>query len=441
MSDSESIFHTPIVSLRPYSRNARIHSARQIRQIADSIREFGFTSPILIDAGKTVLAGHARLEAAKLLGLESVPTLCIDHLSEAQKRAYVIADNRLAEISEWDRDVLALELKDLIEIDTGFEVGVTGFEGVDLDILLSPDTAVGDDPADRLPDLEETGTPVTEPGDLWLLGEHRLLCGDATSADAFDRLMESDLARMVAIDPPYNVPIDGHVSGLGINHHREFAMASGEMDEAGFTRFLSKTFVLHARHSSSGAIHFVCMDWRHLGETLRAGHEAYTEFKNLCVWRKSNAGMGSLYRSQHELVLVFKIGTGRHVNNVELGRHGRYRSNVWDYAGVNTFGAGRDDQLAMHPTVKPVQMVADMVLDCSNRGDIVLDGFAGSGTTLIACHRTGRKARLMEIDPAYCDTIVRRWQAYTGDVARHAETLQAFDDIEGHLQAKEPIDD
>jgi DNA modification methylase len=431
-----NIQYRAIAELRPRTSNARTHSDKQINQIAASIRRFGFVTAILIDSDDGIVAGHGRVEAAKRLGLEQVPTIRIEHLSDAELRAYVLADNRLAELAGWDRNLLALELSDLVQIDTDFDVTVTGFEAAEIDMLLAPDPEPKNDPAVQLPDSTKQTQPVLMASDLWHLGRHRLLCGDATSADAFDRLLDGADARLVFTDPPYNVAIDGHVTGLGAVHHREFAMAAGEMDEAAYVQFLERVFTLLCRHSVNGAIHFVCMDWRHLYELLAAGRPTYSELKNICVWNKSNGGMGSLYRSKHELIAVFKAGTASHINNVELGRHGRNRTNVWDYTGINSFGDGRDEQLAMHPTAKPVQLVADAILDCSQRGDLVLDCFAGSGTTVIACERTGRNARVMEIDPLYCDTIIRRWQNFTGDQAVHAETGQPFDDIEAKSDAE-----
>lgn len=412
-------------ALAPRSRNPRTHSKKQLRQIAESIRRFGFTNPILIDGDNGIIAGHGRVDAAKLLGIELVPAIRLADLNEAQIRAYVIADNRLAENAGWDRELLALELQGLAELDLDFDLTVTGFETAEIDLLIAGLDIGGTDPADTVPDLEDRPT-VSRPGDLWRLGRHRLFCGDATVPEAFDQLLQGEKVQMVFTDPPYNVPIHGHVCGLGAVRHADFAMASGEMSEAEFTTFLKTVFRQLAAHSTDGSIHFVCMDWRHLYELLTAGRAAYSELKNLCVWNKSNGGMGSLYRSKHELVAVFKNGAAAHINNVDLGRHGRYRTNVWDYAGINSFGADRADELAMHPTVKPVELVADAILDCSGRAGLVLDCFGGSGTTLIAAERTGRQARLMELDPKYVDVAVERYQQLTGDTAIHAETGRGF---------------
>ncbi|HYH44781.1 MAG TPA: DNA methyltransferase, partial [Thermoanaerobaculia bacterium] len=337
-----------------------------------------------------------------------------------------------------DERLLAEALLDLSRAEIDFSLEATGFEVAEIDLRiqgLSIPAEDGADPADALPRV--SGPAVSRPGDLWLMGKHRLLCGSALDGHSYAALLAAgerggeERAAMAFTDPPYNVPVAGHVGGLGAIRHREFAMASGEMDAAEFTAFLRQALDLLARHCRDGSLHFVCMDWRHIQELLAAAGEAYSELKNLCVWAKHNAGMGSLYRSQHELVFVFKAGRGAHRNNVELGRHGRHRSNLWSYPGANSF-AGRGEEgrlLALHPTVKPVAMVADAMLDCTARGDLVLDPFLGSGTTLLAAERVGRRCRALELDPVYVDTAVRRWQALTGEAARHAASGRAFDDL------------
>ena len=413
--------------LKPYAGNARTHSAKQITQIAASIRQFGFTNPVLVDGASGIVAGHGRVAAARQLGMTEVPVIELAHLSEAERRAYVIADNRLAELAGWDRDILAIELQALSEMDLDFDLEITGYETAELDLLLDGPAADQTDPDDDIAGMK-TGPAVTRPGDIWLLGKHRLICGDARHPDTFTALMESDRAKAVFTDPPYNVKIGGHVCGSGAIQHREFAMASGEMDVAGFTAFLGSTLGAMADVSVDGAIHFVCMDWRHMGELRSAGDKVYSELKNLVVWKKSNGGMGTFYRSQHELVFVYKVGTAPHTNTFGLGDTGRYRTNVWDYPGVNSFGANQKD-LALHPTVKPVALVADAIKDVTRRGEIVLDGFGGSGTTLIAAERTGRVARLVELDPLYCDVICRRYEARTGRPAQLGGTEQIFSDV------------
>lgn len=413
-------------ALRPRATNPRTHTKKQIQQIANSIREFGFVRPVLIDGDDGIIAGHGSTEAAKLLGMADIPTVRVEHLSPAQVRAYVIADNKLAENAGWDRGLLALELKELsFELD--FDATLTGFETAEIDLLIGELDDDQPDAADTVPEVDRNTPAVTRPGDLWQLGDHFLFCGDSTKAESYTALLQGASAQMVFTDPPYNVPIAGHVSGLGKNQHREFAMASGEMSPAEFTAFLREIFGHLSAFSSDGSMHFVCMDWRHMGEVLAATHDAYSELKNLCVWAKTNAGMGSLYRSQHELVFVFKRGAAPHINNVELGRFGRNRTNVWNYAGVNTFSKERDAELAIHPTVKPVALVADAILDCSRRGGIVLDAFSGSGTTLIAAEKTGRHGYGIEIDPHYADTIIHRFNDAYGIQAIHTESGDTFD--------------
>ncbi|RJF88613.1 DNA methylase N-4 [Oleomonas cavernae] len=419
----------PVSSLRPYARNPRTHTKKQIRQIAESIRTFGWTNPILVDGEDGVIAGYGRLEAAKQLGIERVPIIRLANMTEARKRTYIIADNRLAELAGWDDNLLAIELQGLLEIDLDFNIEITGFETAEIDMLILGLNDAGDeDEADNLPPIG--GQPITQIGDLWLLGRHRLLCADATQATSYTRLMAGEQAQMVFTDPPYNVPIDGHVCGLGSVKHAEFAMASGEMSEAEFTAFLETVLGQLASHSADGAIHFVCMDWRHLFELLKAGRRVYGALQNLCVWNKTNGGMGSLYRSKHELVGVFKVGRAAHVNNVALGAHGRYRTNVWDYPGVNAFGKDREAALAMHPTVKPVALVEDAILDCSRRGDIVLDAFSGSGTTLIAAERAGRRSFGLELDPGYVDVTLKRFRDQTGIEPAHADSGLTLAELE-----------
>ena len=426
------IIYRRIDELKPDAANPRRHTKQQIRQIANSIKAFGFNVPLLIDRDGNIIAGHGRSLAARELGLTEVPTLSLDHLTPAQARAFMIADNRLTEIATWDDRLLAQQLKDLSLLGVDFSLELTGFEmgEIDLRIASLDDLPEHDDPTDAVPELP-TSPPISKIGDLWVLGHHRVLCGDAVDPTAFAVLMGEKRAAMVFCDPPYNVPIEGHASGLGAIHHRPFPMASGEMDRSEFTAFLGQALRNLAAFSVDGSLHYICMDWRHVEELLAAGRDAYAELKNLCVWVKDNGGMGALYRSQHELVFVFKHGRLGHRNNVQLGQFGRNRSNVWHYPAANSFARCSEEGnlLALHPTVKPVALVADAMLDCSARADIVLDGFLGSGTTVIAAERTGRRCYGLELDPAYVDTTIRRWQKLTGGSARHAASGQSFDDL------------
>ena len=435
-----SVVYQDVGALKPRSTNPRTHSNKQIAQIAKAIRRFGFINPILVDDGNFVVAGHGRLAAAKAISLDQVPTVRLADMSEAEVRAYVIADNRLAENAGWDRELLGLELQYLTDLDIDFDVTVTGFELPEIDVLIGELSLAGDgdEAADAVFEVAK-GAPVTRLGDVWCFNGHRLTCGDSTKAETYQRLLGDARAQMVFTDPPYNVPISGHVGGLGSIQHREFAMASGEMSQPEFTAFLQSVFGHLATYSADGAVHFQCMDWRHCPEILAAGAAAYSELKNICVWAKNNGGMGSFYRSQHEFVFVFKSGTAPHINNVELGKHGRYRTNVWSYAGVNSFG-GERPELALHPTVKPVAMVADAFRDCSHRKGIVLDAFIGSGTTLIAAEKTGRRGYGIEIDPAYCDVAIRRLHAVCGLEAVLEATGQRFAEAEAERLTGETAD-
>ena len=418
-------YHKP-ASLKPWANNARTHSKKQLRQIADSIELFGFTNPVLIDGNDTILAGHGRVEAARQLNMETVPCLRQDQMTDDQKRAYVLADNKLAQNAGWDEELLAIELGALHELDLDFNVEITGFSIAEIDNLIDGVSIEepGDPADDQLP-----GSDVPQRcrvGDLWQLGSHRLVCCNSLDPEVVSRLMDSEKARMVFTDPPYNVPIDGNVGGSGKIKHREFAMASGEMSQKEFAGFLQTAFTNMANNSLDGSIHFICMDWRHMQEVMDAGDSVYDELKNLITWVKDNGGMGTFYRSRHELIFAFKKGDAPHVNTFELGQHGRYRTNVWEYKGVNTMKSRRMEELALHPTVKPVQMIADAIKDVSGRGDIVLDLFGGSGSTLIAAHKTGRRGYLCELDPIYCDRIISRWEAYAHDEAVKIEELSTL---------------
>ena len=422
-----TIRYLAISQLKTNPSNARTHSKHQVRQIAASIKEFGFVNPVLIDKNNMVVAGHGRMAAAQLLGRSQVPALRLENLSDDQVRAYVVADNRLAEKAGWDKSILAIELQHLITIDD-FDVTITGFEVPEIDLLLaeSNDQPDGDD----VFEMSEALQSISRPGDLWQLGRHRIFCGSALRRESYSLLMEAQQANVIFTDPPYNVRIDGHASGKGKVRHADFQMASGEMDKFEFVSFLTKSLGLMARHSTNGSIHFICMDWRHIGELLEAGIQVHDSLLNICVWVKNTGGMGSLYRSQHELVFVFRHGKKTHRNNVQLGRFGRNRTNVWQYSAINTLSKNGEEGnlLAMHPTVKPVAMIADALLDCSARGDVLLDGFLGSGSTLIAAERTGRCCYGIELDPLYVDTAIKRWQRHTGDHAVHATTGKRFDD-------------
>ena len=411
-----AVEYVPLDSLTLDPKNARLHSPAQIKQIARSITAFAFNAPVLVDGDHKILAGHGRALACRQLGWSEVPIIRLEHLTPEQARAFAIADNRLAETSSWNEAMLAEHFKVLSELDLDFDLDATGFTVGEIDLKIAGLDDAADDEVDEEP--IPAGPPIARDGDLWVLGRHRLLCGDSLNPASYAELLGNERAAMVFTDPPYTVPIDGHVSGKGKIRHREFAVAAGELSEAEFVAFLTKVCTLMAKASSDGALHYICMDWGHLFELLTAGRQAYDALINICVWSKPNGGMGGLYRSAHETVAVFKHGKARHRNNVQLGRFGRNRTNVWSYAGSSGFARGEDRDLTLwHPTPKPVAMVADAILDVTARRDIILDPFMGSGSTLIAAERVGRLCRGIEMDPLYIDLTIRRWQRLTGDQA------------------------
>lgn len=420
-------------ALKSNPRNARTHSDKQITQVAASIKRFGFLVPIVIDNAGIIMAGHARHGAAEKLGMPEVPVIRAEFLTKADRRAFVLAENRLAQLAGWDKKLLVEELEILFE--GGYDLEITGFSIADLDFAIPEQEA--EQPAEEveLPGL--TAKAVTRPGDLWLVGEHRILCGDARATESWETLLGNERAALVFCDPPYNVPINGFVSGNGRNRHRNFVMGAGEMSPGEFVTFLRAIFRLCVQFSKNGSIHYNCMDWRHIRELLDAADGVYSEFKQLVVWVKNNGGQGAFYRSQHELVFVFKSGKGKHTNNFGLGEKGRYRTNVVEYAGVNTFRKGRDADLAAHSTVKPTALVADFLIDCSNLGELVVDPCLGSGTTLIAAHRTGRRGAGIELDPLYIDTALARLAAISGLMPVLASDGRSFDEVAAERLGKE----
>ena len=418
------IQYEPVESLLTPCANLRHHPQTQIRNLVQSIDRFGFNNPVLLDAKGRVLAGHARLLAAKELGLNSVPTIQLQGLSPTQCRAYRLADNQLSEGGRWNRNALASEITSLLRKAPRMIASALGFEAGQIDALLE---IAGQPSNSSRPAPEQRNLPiVSKPGDLWQVGPHRLLCGDATTVDAFKKLLGRQQAQLVFTDPPYNLSIRGHVAGLGRTQHREFPMASGELSDDAFEAFLRSFMTRLVSFSTDGAIHFICMDWRHAARILAAGRGLYSELKSLCVWNKDAPGMGSLYRSKHELVFAYKVGRSSHINNVQLGRFGRCRSNVWDYPRPRIAASDRHLGMNNHPTPKPVELVADAIRDCSVRGGIVLDCFAGTGTTLVAAELTGRRGFGIELDPQYVDTAVRWLQEATGKRAIHAISGKPF---------------
>ena len=396
-------------SLKPNPRNARTHSKKQISQIAASIKQFGWLGTIIVDDTGMIVAGHGRWLAAKKLSLREVPVIKAKFLSDEDRRAFALADNKIASLAGWDEDLVAEVLSELFE--GGYEIELTGFGSSDLDFaIVNTADSDRDEPAAGLPPHQ----PVSRIGDLWLIGPHRIYCGDARDSVSWDALLANERAHVIFADPPYNVPIDGFVSGNGKHKHREFVMGAGEMSPAEFTAFLRALFRNCVQYSVNGSIHYHCMDWRHMRELLDAADGVYSEHKQLIIWDKQSGGQGGFYRSQHELVFVFKSGKAKHTNNFGLGETGRYRTNIVQHAGANSFHKGRDEDLAAHSTVKPTALIADFLLDCSNRGELVVDCCLGSGGTLLAAERTGRRGAGIELDPGYVDVAIDRLTKASG---------------------------
>jgi DNA modification methylase len=425
MSINLNVEYVPIQTLNPYANNPRKHSICQVKQIAKSIKSASFINPILIDRNRDIIAGHGRFLAAQHLGLELIPVITVDHLSDKQIRAYRIADNKIAENSTWDEELLKVELEYLSHIDLDIDMDSTGFTTSEIDILLGEQNDSIMDPDIPSP----PSLPITTTGDLWLLGLHRILCGDCRDQSTVNKLMGNNSARIIITDPPYNVKIDGHARGLGKVKHNDFQMASGEMDSHSFTQFLQEALSSFSNVACDGSLHYIFIDWRHVKELLTASSAIFDSQLNLCVWAKTNGGMGSMYRSQHELVFVFKKGIAQHINNIQLGQYGRYRTNLWQHPGVNSFGTNREESLTIHPTVKPTQLIADVILDASNRHDIILDGFLGSGTTILAAEQTGRIGYGLEIEPKYVDVSLKRWMTLTGDIPILEPTGETYQQV------------
>jgi DNA modification methylase len=415
------------VSSLKFPQSFKIYPSATIKKAARFLETFGPRLPVLVDSDRNIVAGEIWALAHQRLGLPEISALFIEGLSADQLQAYRIGIQRIPELGDWDDGALGELFKDWTSRDLEFDVELTGFGMPEIDTLIGNlGVAPRDDEADDSLEATDIGPPITRPGDIWIAGPHRILCANSIESTSFDALMCNEKASVVITDPPYNVAIDGHVGGKGRIHHSEFVMASGEMSGDEFQVFLQVFMGLLAQHSADGSLHYIFMDWRHTADLLRAGEKVYRRLKNIVVWVKSNG-----YRSQHEFVFVYKNGDAPHRNNVQLGRHGRNRTNVWQYAGANGFDGRTTEEghlLALHPTVKPVQMLAEALLDSSARGEIALDPFLGSGSTLIACERVGRRLRGIELDPAYVDVAIRRWQRHTGASAVNAATGRAFDD-------------
>jgi DNA modification methylase len=426
VKNSLEILYPAISAVKPSPHAARQHNRHQRHKLLSLLKKFGQVTPIIVDENYAIVDGHAVYEAMLELGYDEIAVIVVANRTEAEIRALRLALNRISQDTQWDAPKLKAEFEALIAL--SFDLDLTGFGAVEIDMALSIDAPAGNTVEEvAAADVEpQNGPTVTQPGDIWHLGRHVVACGDARDAGHLRALVGEARVTVVFTDPPYNVKISGFVSGLGKNQHREFAMASGEMARDEFVAFLAAFISALKPTLIDGAIIFIAMDWRHIGELLDAAAQHDLEHKNLCVWVKSNAGMGTFYRSQHKLVFVFKHGDAPHQNNFGLGQHGRSRSNVWQYRGVNAFGKDRTELLGVHPTCKPVAMIADALRDVSRRGDQILDPFLGSGSTLIAADETGRICIGNEIDPAYVDVAIRRWQRQTGRDAVSVSTGETF---------------
>lgn len=423
-----------VADLRASPHHARRLTEKHVDRLVASIADLGFTLPILVRDGE-IVDGLVRVEAARRLGLDRVPAIEVAHLTDVEVRKLRLALDRTAELGEWDLDLLRVEIGELIDLDV--DLSSTGFSPQDVDIVLLDD--VNDDEAEQiLPDVPEFA--VTRVGDVWLLGDHRLVCGNALEPEVYEVVLAGSPVHAVLSDLPYNVEIRGNVSGLGKTRHGEFVMASGEMNDVEWQTFLDAVLVLLSEFLIDNGVILAFMDWRSIHRLYAAGFAAGLTLANLVVWYKGTGSMGTLYRSAHELIAVFCKGAHPRVNNIQLGAHGRDRSNVWCAPGANRPGSSANEMLAFHATPKPTEICADALLDVTERGDTVLDAFLGSGTTLIAAEKTGRRCCGIEIEPRFVDVAVRRWQMLTGRSATSAATGETFDEVAARRMTESPAD-
>lgn len=422
-----AIVHRGLTTLRPAHRRVRTGDPEHVARIMRAIASLGFTVPILISREGEIVDGHIRVEAAKALGLTEIPCVIVDHLNECERRLLSIAVNRLQEKGSWDIVQLKLEFESLIDLDIPVEA--SGFELPEIEVVLSLGDDDLDEEANNTPPVDYRQPAVSRPDDRWRLGRHVVLCADACEERSYQTLMDGEVARLMLTDPPFNCPIDGFVGGKGEIRHREFVAATGEMSDDRFESFLHDFLVYAMSHVVDGGIGLSFIDWRQIELLLHAGRRSDLSLQNIIVWNKGRGGMGGTYRNAHELVAMFKRGSTAHLNNIELGKHGRDRTNIWSYPGATTLGSSARQQLKSHPTPKSVELIVDAILDLTSRNDVVLDPFLGSGTTLIAAEKSGRRCYGLELDPAYVDVIVRRWQAFTGGGAVRADG-RSFADLE-----------
>ena len=428
------ITYLAVGKIREFADHPRVHSKKAVAKAKQLLAAHGQIVPVVVDATGEILDGVLRYRALCELGYDEIRVVVVTNRDPATLKAIRLALNRLPQDAKWDDEKLRSEFAALIELD--YDLNLTGFEAAEFDMAFSIDEpAPKAIEAEAAEDLEPVTEPATKAGDVWHLGRHILACGDARDHALLARLMGDVKASAAIVDFPYNVPIGGFVSGLGKKVHKDFAMASGEMSGAQFTDFLAAGIDALKTALAPGAICFFFMDWRHAGELIDAARRCDLVPMNLCVWVKTNPGMGTFYRSAHELCFVYKHGDAAHINNFELGQHGRSRSNVWTYAGMNVFGKDRTDLLKAHPTVKPQPLLIDMIKDVTKRGQTVIDTFVGSGSTILAAEETGRTCIGVELDAGYADVAIQRWQKRAGKDAIHSVTGHAFDDLASKTEA------
>jgi DNA modification methylase len=427
-----------LAELKSQGRKTRKHNRKQRRKLMSNLGKFGQVLPILIDGRGRIVDGAALVEAAREMELTELWAVSLNSLSNSETRILRLALNRIQEDTEWDQEELKKEFGEILIDDPSVDLSDSGFDIQEIDVLLFGDEAIIEAlTPELLTELQEE--PFIESGDLFRLDDHFILCGTALEGASFETLMQGILAAAVISDPPYNLS-QSEIGNKGAIQHDDFVMAAGEMSGAEFRTFLHTFLTLIAAHMKDGALAYIFMDWRHVSDIIETGKTVLGQLMNVIIWAKDNPGMGSFYRSQQEMLPVFRKGPGPHTNNIQLGKFGRNRSNVWNYPGASSFGSQAREALAGHPTPKPVQLVADAILDCTNRGGIVLDPFLGSGTTLLAAEQVGRRCRAIEIEPAYVVLACRRWEQITGEQAVHVATDLTLDELKQKRAAEREIE-
>jgi len=433
LSNSMSVQRVPTDALRPAPTPVRRHPRKQLAKVRKSLEVFGQVTPILVSPDWEIIDHELVWQALKEIGATQVDVIVVADKSPSELKALRLVLNRTALDARWDEQNLRSILEQLVEVD--FDLDLTGFDTPEIDHYLNldaPQANVEENGSD-IPLVEATA--ISTSGMIWALGDHRVGCGSATNLAFVSRLLNGKTANVCFVDPPYNIPVDGFITGKGRHRHREFVQGAGELSTDEYFTLLRDSLLVLKECCVPTALVYACIDWRHVMEMTVAGRACDMPLYTICVWTKTNGGMGGIYRNAHELVCVFRAGTETPLDNVELGRHGRNRTNVWSYPGMSSFGKERDQLLGSHPTVKPVAMIADVFRDVTRRGDIVLDTFLGSGSTLMAAQETGRICCGVELDPLYVDVTIRRWQNATGRDAVLVDTGEAFNDVAQRLLA------